>query len=124
VDGFMQIQQQLGRVFSRFLVGYSIKPETEINSFKTEFSWSMFEKLQSNLKFNYIPSAEQYRADLGLTWRFDTFTITNNFSYNNDDEWSIGLFLRFGIGYDVSRNNAFMSSTSQTNTGVFSVCLF
>jgi hypothetical protein len=124
VDGFMQIQQQLGRVFSRFLVGYSIKPETEINSFKTEFSWSMFEKLQSNLKFNYIPSAEQYRADLGLTWRFDTFTITNNFSYNNDDEWSIGLFLRFGIGYDVSRNNAFMSSTSLTNTGVMSVRVF
>lgn len=124
VDAYMQIQRQLGRVFSRFLVGYSIKPETEINSIRTELSWSMFENLQSDFKFNYIPSAEQYRADLGLTWRHDTFTITNNFSYNNDDEWSIGLFLRFGIGYDVNGNNAFMSSTPLTNTGVMSVRVF
>ncbi|MBU3003037.1 MSCRAMM family protein [Paraglaciecola arctica] len=124
LNGYMQTQRQLGRVFSRLSVGYSIHPENKIENVKTELSWTMFEKLQSDFKFIYIPESDKYRADLGLSWQHENFNLNGYFSFDDEDEWTVGLFLRFGIGYDIENNRAFMSSTSLANSGAMSVRVF
>jgi hypothetical protein len=124
LNGYMQTQRQLGRVFSRLSVGYSIHPESKIENIKTELSWTMFEKLQSDFKFIYIPESDKYRADLGLSWQHESFNLNSYFSIDDEDKWTIGLFLRFGIGYDIENNSAFMSSTSLANSGAMSVRVF
>jgi hypothetical protein len=122
--GFMQVQRNIGRVFSRFSTSYSIHPEIEINNVKAELSWNILNDLQSEITLNYLAKTDIYRTELGLNWQHDKFNLSSNLRYDDQDDWTFGLYLRFGIGYDFENHNAFMSSANIARNGAMAVRVF
>jgi hypothetical protein len=122
--GSMLMQGRLGATFTRWAVNYSLYPESKIDSITSQFSWEVYGSLQSDFKLDYIPDEKFYRATLGLTWRHENFNLTSNFTYNDQDDWSAGLFLRFGIGYDVINKKSFISANALARHGAMAVRVF
>jgi hypothetical protein len=124
VSGSMLMQGRLGAAFTRWAVNYSLYPESNIDSITSQFSWQMYGDWNTDVKFDYSPDEKSYRAALGLTWQHDSFVLTSNFTYNDQDEWTAGLFLRFGFGYDVINQKPFISASALSQHGAMAVRVF
>ena len=124
LDGQLQLQKSLGWVFSRFRVGYGIKPDAEITQTTAQFSVPINQYLQSDLKFDYYPQTDLFKSQLGLNWQQETFSLNTNLNYDNKGEWSVGLYGRFSFGYEPNTQQLFMSSRSLSGSGALMVRVF
>jgi hypothetical protein len=124
LQGRLQLQGRIGPVYARFSSSYTVKPISELTNISTELSWQLINNVQSNVKLDYVPKSDIYRAKLGINWQHDIFNLSTNFTYDDDDSWNVGLFLRFGFGYDIDNDRTFMSSTSLANSGAINVRVF
>jgi hypothetical protein len=122
--GFMQLQRNIGSVFSRFSTTYSIHPNTKIQNVQAELIWSMMSDVQSEITLNYLPDSDIYRAEFGLSWQHDSFNLSSNFKYDNEDEWSFGVNIRFAFGYDIDNNNPFIIAGPIARNGAMAVRVF
>jgi hypothetical protein len=122
--GNLSMQRRIGSVFSRLGVDYSLSPESNIDFVSSQFSWSMYGMLDSDLKLSYSLDRKSYAAALSLTWEYNNFNLTSNFRYSDQDEWSVGLFFRFGFGYDVINETPFVSSNLFAQQGAMAVRVF
>jgi hypothetical protein len=124
LQGRLQLQGRIGAVYARFSSSYSVKPISELTNISTELSWQLINNVQSNVKLDYVPKLDKYRAMVGINWQHDIFNLSTNYTYNDDKSWNVGLFLRFGFGYDIDNDRTFMSSTSLTSSGTVNVRVF
>lgn len=124
LTGFVQMQRNLGPVFSRLTLGYSVQPESELDFVTTQFSWAMFTNIQTDLELNYIPDTETYKTKLAVNWQSENFSLTSNVTYDSNDEWILGVFLRFAFGYDIDKNNSFIDPFALARNGAMAVRVF
>lgn len=62
--------------------------------------------------------------ELGLNWQSDSFSLNSTMSYDDDDNWRLGLFSRFSIGFDANTDEYFLSKRSLANSGTLMVRVF
>ncbi|MFT6907860.1 MAG: hypothetical protein ACJAS1_004547 [Oleiphilaceae bacterium] len=124
LQGSLQVQGTIGPVFTRFSSSYTIKPTSELTNISTQLSWQLLHKVQSNIRIDYVPKSEKYNVNLGINWQHDAFNLSTYYNYNDDKNWSLGLFVRFGFGYDIDNNRSFMSPTGLTSTGSVNARVF
>lgn len=122
--GNSRIQTRFGRISARFGVNYSVEPESEITSYETEFSRSIKSNLQVDLKLTHQLENNIEYAELGLNWQADLFSVNSNFNYDTDNNWRVGLFGRFSLGFDTKNNNHFFNKQSLAQTGSLIVHVF
>jgi hypothetical protein len=123
-NGIFQLQGRIGPVQARLSSSYIIQPTTELTNISTELSWKLFNKMQSNFRLDYSTISYKHRARIGINWQHDIFNLSTYYTYNDDKSWNLGLFLRFGFGYDIDNDRTFMSGTSLTNSGTVNVRVF
>tara|TARA_R110002167_G_scaffold348055_2_gene559220 strand:- start:659 stop:3790 length:3132 start_codon:yes stop_codon:yes gene_type:complete len=124
LNGFVQMQRNLGPIFSRLSLGYSLHPESKLDYVTTQFSWAILDNIQTDLELNYVPETDAYKGEVGVNWQNDNFSLSSNFSYNDDDEWTLGLFLRFAFGYDIDQKSSFVDPFALARNGAMAVRVF
>ncbi|MCP4984716.1 MAG: hypothetical protein GY928_01245 [Colwellia sp.] len=124
ISGETSLQRMFGSVFSRFIVGYTFKPESEITTLSTEVSWSLLENIQSNIKVDYFKLTDRYQAQLGLNWQQDAYNINSTLRFDDQNDWRVGINFRFSFGYQLDKNEFMFSSTPITNKGALMVRVF
>ncbi|WP_290191590.1 hypothetical protein [Pseudoalteromonas sp. APC 3250] len=122
--GSSRLQKRFGRLSTRFGINYEIKPESEITSYETEFSRNLSSNLQAELKLTHQLEDNIKFAELGLNWQAELFSLNSNFNYDSENNWRIGLFGRFSLGYDAKNNNYFANSRSLVQSGSLMVHVY
>lgn len=115
--GFVGFTRRFGPIYTRLSSGYSIKPTAKVENLSSEFSWSMTDTIQSTLKLNYQLEQKSYQAQLSTFWQNEYFNFSSNVNYTDQNEWSFGLSLRLGIGYELKHDKYFFNPTPLTNSG-------
>jgi len=122
--GNINIQRNLGPIFTRLSSNYLIKPTTEFLDVNVDLSWNLSERVQSNLQLTYLPDSDLYRSRFSINWHNDHLNVSTNVSYSSDDRWSLGLMFRFALGYQLDYNKFFVSSNPLSNSGSTMVRVF
>ncbi|WP_157756038.1 carboxypeptidase-like regulatory domain-containing protein [Pseudoalteromonas translucida] len=122
--GSSRLQKRFGRLSTRFGVNYEIKPESEVTSYETEFSRNLSSNLQAELKLTHQLEDNIKFVELGLNWQAQLFSLNSNFNYDSEDNWRIGLFGRFSLGYDTKNNNYFVNNRSLVQSGSLMVHVY
>lgn len=122
--GSSLLQKRFGRISTRLGVNYSLEPEGEITSYETEFSRSLSPNLQAELKLTHQLDDNIKYAELGLNWQAKLFSINSNFNYDSEDNWRVGLFGRFSLGYDTVNNDYFLNRRSLVQAGSLMVHVY
>ncbi|WDE12074.1 sporulation protein [Thalassomonas haliotis] len=124
LSGQTRIQRSFGKYFTRLETDYTIDPEAEISRISSEVSWALTDNLQSEFELEYFPDVNDYRSQWGLNWKQDAFNLTGNIGYDQQGEWTLGLFLRFSLGYETDRDDYFVTSRPLTHSGALIVRVF
>lgn len=124
IDGTSRLQGRLGRIYSRFGVDYTLYPVNEITSYEAEFNRSITSQLQAELTLRDSRINDLKSADLGLSWQSDKFSVTSNINYDSQDNWQLGVYSRFSLGFDTQNNHYFVSKQSLTTTGTLMLRVF
>lgn len=124
LTGQTSIQRMFGSVFSRFTVNYSVKPESELTQLSSEFSWPLFENMQSNIKLDYSKATDRYQAQIGLNWQQEAYNINSTLNFDDQDNWRLGINFRFSFGYQLEKDEFMFSSTPLTSRGSLMVRVF
>ncbi|MEM5531717.1 hypothetical protein [Pseudoalteromonas arctica] len=122
--GTTRFQKRFGRTYTRFGIDYSISPVSELVSYEAEFSRNLGRDLQAELTLTDSLRNNIQSAELGLNWQSDKFSLTSNLNYNSNDDWQLGIYSRFSLGFDVEHNTYFVSKRSLTNTGSLMLRVF
>lgn len=122
--GSSRLQKRFGRLGTRFGINYSLEPTSEITSYETEFSRSLTSNLQAELKLTHELKTEVKFAELGLNWQTDLFSLNSNVNYDTDDNWRVGLFGRFSLGFDNKNNDYFINRRSLVQSGSLMVHVY
>ncbi|MDO6547724.1 hypothetical protein [Pseudoalteromonas carrageenovora] len=122
--GTTRFQKRFGRTYTRFGVDYRLSPVSEIVSYEAEFSRKLSRDLQAELTLTDSLSNNIQSAELGLNWQSDKLSLTSNVNYNSNDDWRLGIYSRFSLGFDVENNTYFISKRSLTNTGSLMLRVF
>lgn len=123
-SGRFFLNKRFGKVNTRFSAAYSIKPDTNIDTYNADFNWLVQQTLQSNLSLSYTPEGDFYRSKIGLNWNNDIFNFATNASYDSNENWRIGLNLNFSFGIDEKNKQLFMSQRRMSNTGALMARVF
>lgn len=115
--GSSRLQKRFGRLGTRFNVNYSLEPTSEIISYATEFSRALTSNLQAELKLTHALQTEIKFAELGLNWQTDLFSLNSKVNYDTEDNWRIGLFGRFSLGFNSKSNDYFINKRSLVQSG-------
>ncbi|TMS61893.1 hypothetical protein CWC10_09445 [Pseudoalteromonas sp. S3173] len=116
-SGTSRLQKRFGRLGTRFNINYSLEPTSEITSYETEFSRSLTSNLQAELKLTHALQTEIKFAELGLNWQTDLFSLNSKVNYDTNDNWRIGLFGRFSLGFNSKNNDYFINRRSLVQSG-------
>ena len=122
--GATRFQKRFGRTYTRFGIDYSISPVSELVSYEAEFSRNLGRDLQAELTLTDSLHNNIQSAELGLNWQSDKFSLTSNLNYNSNDDWRLGIYSRFSLGFDVEHNTYFVSKRTLTNTGSLMLRVF
>ncbi|WP_211183668.1 hypothetical protein [Pseudoalteromonas arctica] len=124
VYGSTRLQGRLGRIYSRFSVDYTLSPSNEVTSYEAEFNRSITSQLQAEVTLRDSRINDIQSADLGLSWQSNKFSLTSNLNYDSEDNWQLGVYSRFSLGYDTQNNHYFVSKQSLTTTGTLMLRVF
>lgn len=122
--GSSRLQKRFGRLGTRFGINYSLEPTSEITSYETEFSRALTSNLQAELKLTHELQTEVKFAELGLNWQTDLFSLNSKVNYDTDDNWRIGLFGRFSLGFNTKNNDYFINRRSLVQSGSLMVHVY
>ncbi|GAB0110335.1 hypothetical protein [Pseudoalteromonas distincta] len=122
--GSSRLQARFGKVGTRFGVSYSLEPTSEIISYETEFYRALTSNLQAELTLSNQLETDTQFIELGLNWQTDLFSLNSSFNYDTDDNWRVGLFSRFSLGFDTKNNNYFVKNRSLVQTGSLMVHIY
>jgi hypothetical protein len=92
------------------------------SSITAQYSYKMANDIQHNVNFQYRPIADvqnSWDLNYNTAWTSNAYRLSFNASYNENKDWSFGLYVDFFLGYDHHNNRAMMSS----NVNPFSATL-
>ena len=122
--GSMRLQHRFGKTYTRFSVDYSADSGSTILGYQAELSRSLSQNLQSEFTLRNSRINDLVSMELGLNWQSDSFSLNSTMSYDDDDNWRLGLFSRFSIGFDTNTDEYFLSKRSLANSGTLMVRVF
>ena len=122
--GSMRLQHRFGNTYTRFSVDYSADSGSTILGYQAELSRSLSQNLQSEFTLRNSRINDLVSMELGLNWQSDSFSLNSTMNYDDDDNWRLGLFSRFSIGFDTNNNEYFLSKRSLANSGTLMVRVF
>jgi len=111
------LQKRFGSLGTRFSLGYLIDPDSEITDYEVQLNRYFFNFLDGELKLKKQLTSGLKSAELGLNWYTDSLTLYSSIDYNSKDEWKVGLFSRFSLGYDSNNNDYYINKRSLVNNG-------
>jgi hypothetical protein len=115
---------RIGPVYTRLFTNYQIKPLAELTSVGTILTYPFSNLISSEIRYTYNAIDKNDRYDLKLNWRADTFTFSGSASYDDNNNWSANLSVRFGLGYDDATNTMFTSGRSLSGSGAVLLRMF
>lgn len=83
------------------------------SSISAQYHYRMANDIQHNVTFQYRPIAgvkNSWDLNYNTAWTSNAYRLSFNSSYNENKEWSFGLYVDFFLGYDYHNNRALMSS--------------
>jgi len=122
--GNIRLQRRFGRVFSRFSIDYSVNPESDILGYQAEFNRNIGASLQGELTLRKTLVNDLNSVDLGLNWQNERFSLNSSMTYDSDDNWRLGLFSRFSLGFDSQGSDYFLSQRSLARSGTLMVQVY
>ena len=122
--GSMRLQHRFGKTYTRFSVDYSADSGSTILGYQAELSRNLSQNLQSEFTLRNSRINDLVSMELGLNWQSDSFSLNSTMSYDDDDNWRLGLFSRFSIGFDTNTDEYFLSKRSLANSGTLMVRVF
>lgn len=123
INGGMQYSKNVSSFFTRLFANYTLKPESEFNSYGASLSYAINPDISSNLSvFKYVKTG-QVAANIGVNWRFNSVYLSTSTSYNNNSGWSGGISARFGFGYG-NDSRYFASNRGVSQAGVVTARVF
>ncbi|WP_028833966.1 carboxypeptidase-like regulatory domain-containing protein [Pseudoalteromonas sp. 23_GOM-1509m] len=122
--GSMRLQHRFGKTYTRFSVDYSADSGSTILGYQAELSRNLSQNLQSEFTLRNSRINDLVSMELGLNWQSDSFSLNSTMSYDDDDNWRLGLFSRFSIGFDTNTDEYFLSKRSLVNSGTLMVRVF
>lgn len=124
LNGEVSLQRMIGSVFTRFAVNYDIKPTAEVTRVSSEFNWQLFENIQTNIRLDYLTFTKRYQTEVGLNFQQDAYNINSTLTFDNQDNWRLGINFRVSFGYQLDQEELVFSSTPVTGKGSLMVRVF
>ncbi|MBU1619224.1 MAG: hypothetical protein KJ556_15960 [Gammaproteobacteria bacterium] len=124
INGSARYTTTFGRVFAGLSANYSVKPEFELDSVVSNFSYRLSESISSTFALNYKFEQSQIGGRIGLGWQGDSLAIDSYFNYSKKDSYSAGITARFSFGYEKDTGQLFTDKRSLTNGGALAVRVF
>ncbi|QBL09934.1 sporulation protein [Rheinheimera sp. D18] len=124
LSGGFQYRKSFGKLFTRFYSNYAIKPEAELLSYGGAFTYRWASSLNSDVRMSYLVPTDQFMFNLGLNWQHDDFLLNTNVDYDFNGDWSVGMALRFSLGYASMQNTVFTSGRMISRSGAAAVRVF
>ncbi|NTS75666.1 hypothetical protein HR060_02195 [Catenovulum sp. SM1970] len=109
---------------TRLNMNYSIKPETELVSVKSDFDWSINENLTTRLSLERSLLLDLDTARLGLNWGQKYLSTNTNISYNSNDDWHLSFSTNFSFGYHAEEDIYFLNRARFASGGSMLVRVF
>ncbi|MCV2885899.1 hypothetical protein OE749_14465 [Aestuariibacter sp. AA17] len=122
--GSLAYRTRWGNTFTRIYADYDITPDTELSSIGASVNYPFSNTLTSEVRYVYDFDESDDRLDLRLNWLHEDFTLTTIANYTNNDNWSINLVARLGLGYNDDTQSIFTSGRSLANSGATAVRIF
>lgn len=106
----LQLSSRLSKVNLRSNFNYEIQPDRALTNLGLQADWKVNKKSVVRIGFRRSGADNPVNtASLGLNYDFDYFKLGLNNSYNNNNEFRTFLNLSFGLAYDPSKSNVFMT---------------
>lgn len=83
------------------------------SSISAQYHYKMENDIQHNVIFKYRPITDRKNSwdlNYNTAWTSNAYRLSFNSSYNENKDWSFGLYIDFFLGYDHHNNRALMSS--------------
>ncbi|MCG7537831.1 hypothetical protein [Pseudoalteromonas sp. OOF1S-7] len=123
-SGQLRFQTRLGRVFGRLILDYDLHPYSELTAYETRFYRSLNEQFNVELSFRETLDTDYQRSELGLNWLGDKLRLNSQFSYDSDDEWSLGVNGQFSFGYHNESEQLLVSQRRLASNGAVLVKVY
>lgn len=123
-DGTFAYRARIGGVFARVFSNYQIRPETELTSIGSTLNYSFNNDVNTEFRYTHNVESKNNRYGLQLNWREDSFTFSGRADYDDNNDWSLNLSVRFGLGYDTNTGTVFSSSRPLGGSGAVVVRMF
>lgn len=117
-------RNRFGRIFTRLYSSFIHSPESKINSVGATLSYPFSNQLSGELRYSYSPITNSDSYNARLNWFGEKVTVTSYASYSDDNDWSISLLARFGIGLNADRQSISLTPRPITSNGALAVRLF
>ncbi|EWS98027.1 hypothetical protein BG00_10850 [Pseudoalteromonas sp. SCSIO_11900] len=124
IIGRSLLQKRFGSLGTRLGVGYSVQPHAEVTDYELQLNRFFLNSLDGELKLKNQLYTGLKSTELGLNWRTDSLSLYGSVGYNSDDEWRVGVFSRFSLGYDSQNNDYFINKRSLVNNGSLMVHVY
>jgi hypothetical protein len=122
--GSVSYKKRIGSVFTQVFARYQIKPVSELTFIGSNLNYAFSNQLNSQFFYSYDVGNKNSRYDLRLNWHKDAFTFSGGANYDSNDNWSVNLGVRFGLGYDAATDTLFTSGRSLGDAGAVVVRMF
>jgi len=124
VSGSLAYTARMGKVFTRLFSNYQIEPVAEFYSFGTTLNYPINNNLNSELRYTYDVLSKNDTYNFRLSWSGDSFALSGTAGYDRNDQWSVNLSLRMGLGYEPNTDTFFTSGRRLGDSGAVLVRMF
>jgi hypothetical protein len=124
-DGSINMQLNLGRVFTRIGLNYDDNTEQTINSVRASVNWQPLNKLRATLSASKSFLNDNVDSSLSLGYISNNFIINGRVGHSDATGFDIGLNASFSLkGNDSSIRSIEQSSLASSATGSLAVRVF
>ncbi|NDV91719.1 hypothetical protein GTH32_11040 [Alteromonas sp. 345S023] len=117
-------RNRFGRVFTRLYTTYTHSPDTTFDSVGATISYPFSNQLSSEFRYSYSAITDNASYNARLNWFGDKVTVSSYANYSDDDQWSISLLARFGIGLNADKESFTLSPRPISTAGALAVRLY
>ena len=123
-NGSLRYNTAFGRVFTGISAGYTIKPEPQLDTLRSNLSYSLSSAFSGTLQLIYDFNRKQTSGRVGIGWQGDSLALDSYFNYSRKDSYSAGINARFSFGYEKDTGQLFVDKRSLTSGGSMAVRVF
>lgn len=117
-------RNRVGRMFARLYASYIHTPESTFDGIGATLSYPFSNQLSGELRYSYSAITDNTSYNARLNWFGDKVTISSYATYTDNNQWSISLLARFGIGLNADQQSFALSPRPITSAGALAVRMY